>query len=68
MADITKCSGVGCRVKDKCYRFTAKSSYRQSFFTKPPLKVENDILKCDMFWGENSEKIYNSLKDIMNDR
>ena len=65
MPDITKCSGLGCRVKDKCYRFTAKSSERQSFFFNPPLKVENNILKCDMFWGENSQQIFNSIKEIL---
>jgi len=67
--DITMCSGVGCRVKDKCYRFTAKRcEYMQSQFTNPPLKVENDILKCDMFWGENENKIYNSIEEIFNDK
>lgn len=69
MADITMCSGVGCRVKDKCYRFTAnKSEFWQSYFTEPPLKVEDDVLVCDMFWGENNDKIYKSIKDILDDK
>jgi len=63
MSDITKCTGKECPVKNKCYRFTAKSSdYMQSFFTIPPIKEG----KCDMYWGEKSESIFNQLKDITN--
>ena len=62
MADITMCSGKDCNFKDNCYRFTAnKSKYMQSYFTNPPIKDG----KCDMYWGENSESIFNQLKDIM---
>ena len=69
MADITMCSGKGCRVKDKCYRFTAKRcEYGQSYFFNPPLKVKNDILVCDYFWGEESDRIYKSIEDIFNDK
>jgi len=65
MADITMCSGKGCRVKDKCYRFTAKKSeFWQSYFLNPPLEVKNDVLACRMFWGEESDKVYKSIKDI----
>ena len=63
MADITKCTGKGCEFKNKCYRFTAKDSFQmQSYFTIPPIKNG----KCDMYWGENSERIFNQLKEIVN--
>ena len=63
MADITMCSGKGCDVKNKCYRFTApKSEFRQSWFCECPLKDG----KCDMYWGKNAESIFNQLKDIVN--
>jgi len=66
MADITMCSGVNCPVKEKCYRFTAnKCEYGQSFFFSPPLKTIYNTLICEMFWGENSEQIFNNLKNIM---
>jgi len=26
MADITKCKGEGCPIKESCYRFTAEAS------------------------------------------
>lgn len=62
MADITMCTGEGCHFKNKCYRFTANTSkYRQSYFITPPIKQG----KCDMYWGEKSETIFNQLKDIM---
>jgi hypothetical protein len=46
MSDITKCSGEGCNVKKKCYRFTANSGYWQSYFGTPPIKDG----KCDYFY------------------
>ena len=69
MSDITMCSGVGCRVKDKCYRFTSnRCEYGQSYFFNPPLEVKNNVLVCDMFWGEESNKIYKSIEEIFNDK
>ena len=62
--DITMCSGKGCEFEDKCYRFTAKKSeFRQSYFFSPPL--ENG--RCYYFWGEDSNEIYKSIKDIFTD-
>ena len=64
MPDITMCPGTDCPQKEKCYRFTAKpSEYMQSYFMKPPIKDG----KCDMYWGDNAESIWNQLKEIMRD-
>lgn len=47
MADITKCKGTGCRLKETCYRYNVKSdSLYQSYFAKPPMKDG----KCDSYW------------------
>jgi hypothetical protein len=46
MADITKCNGIGCHLKEKCYRFTAKADEYQSYFLESPIK--NGV--CDMYW------------------
>ena len=62
MADITKCRGDGCIVKEKCYRYTAKDSSYQSYFVEVPFREG----KCDMYWGENAEYIFNLLKKITN--
>ena len=62
MADITKCVGTNCPYKEKCYRYTAKTSeYRQSWFMNAPIKDG----KCDMFWGNNAEAVLNQIKDIV---
>lgn len=52
MADITMCSGLGCPLKEKCYRYTAEASpYRQSMFISPPVtKKENEKPSCEYFW------------------
>ncbi len=55
MADITMCSGVGCPLKEKCYRFKAiPCEFRQSYFTEPPLKNG----KCEYF-----SKLYKKNKN-----
>ena len=64
MPDITMCLGIDCPQKEKCYRFTAKpDEYWQSYFIDSPIKDG----KCEMYWGENAESIWNQLKDIMKD-
>jgi hypothetical protein len=60
MPDIDMCMGTDCPYKETCYRFTAKPSYYQSYI-KPPIKEG----KCDMYWGDLSESIWNQLKDIV---
>lgn len=59
MADICKCFGqigaIDCPYKEKCYRYTAKASDYQSYFMELPLK--ND--KCDHYWGDGGEAIWN---------
>ena len=59
MPDIAMCSGEECPFKEKCYRFTAKPSEYQSYFVEPPIKDG----KCDHYWGENAEFIWNKQND-----
>jgi len=48
MADITKCYGLGCNVKDDCYRHTAPvNEWRQSYFMEVPGKDES----CEHYWN-----------------
>lgn len=64
MPDITMCPGTNCPQREKCYRFTAKpSEYMQSYFMEAPIKDG----KCEYYWGENAESIWNQLKEIMRD-
>jgi hypothetical protein len=59
--DIAKCLGTGCPYKETCYRYTSKPSDWQSYFSEPPIKDG----KCDMYWGDLAEAIFNQLKDIV---
>ena len=59
MADISKCSGEGCSLKNRCYRFTVKSSTYQSFFSTPPNRKP---YKCSYFW-ENLNENNNNYKE-----
>jgi len=63
MADITKCTGDNCPIKESCYRFTAEKSERQIYFFTPPFDGF-DGKTCEMYWGKQSESIYNQLKNI----
>jgi hypothetical protein len=60
MPDIDMCMGTDCPYKETCYRFTAKPSDYQSYI-KPPIKDG----KCDMYWGDLSESIWNQLQEIV---
>lgn len=52
MADITKCQGQDCPLKNDCYRFTAESNgFRQSYFVKVPVVIEEKMgAFCDYFY------------------
>jgi hypothetical protein len=49
VADISKCQGTGCPLKEECYRYNAPSSdYWQAWFTEVPYNhVAGD---CEQFW------------------
>ena len=48
MADISKCNGIGCSMKERCYRYTAKSSTFQSYLMG---KIEIKNNSCPLFWA-----------------
>lgn len=51
MADIAKCIGVSCPLKESCYRYTATpSDYWQSYFMSIP--YDNDKESCDNYWKD----------------
>ena len=47
MADITKCMGTNCPLKESCYRFLAEDDFRQSYFRDVPFKNG----KCKYYWN-----------------
>jgi hypothetical protein len=48
MSDISKCPGIGCDKKDKCYRYTSEGSTFQSYF-------QPEVKDCEYFI--NNEEI-----------
>ena len=65
MPDITMCKGGNCPHKEKCYRFTAKPSYYQSYFVEPPIGHNG---KCDSYWGENGKDVWNEEDEIVKEK
>lgn len=64
MADITKCKGEDCPLKESCYRYTAPyDKYRQSIFLNPPYNKETK--SCTMYWGETQDSILSQLEQIV---
>ena len=66
MADITKCKGINCPVKDNCYRYTARDSgfYQLWFIDDNVGKMVDNKFSCDVYWGENAETAWKELKEI----
>jgi hypothetical protein len=69
--DITLCKGNSCIIKQSCHRFTLyhnhckdKKKVYESYFVKPPYKIDKGKFTCDMFWGDNSIYLLEQLKSI----
>lgn len=51
MPDISMCTGEDCKLRDTCYRFTAKpNEFMQSYFGKSPIKDDGT---CDYLYKRN---------------
>jgi hypothetical protein len=51
MADITKCPGGSCPLKEECYRYWAPDGFRQSYFMQMPILQDND---CLHYWKKDN--------------
>lgn len=59
MADITKCEGGDCPLKERCYRYTAEADeLHQSYFVEVPYNGTD----CDHYWGPNAETVWADIK------
>jgi len=65
MADITKCKGTECPIKDGCYRYTSQAGMMQSYFVEIPGKTENNKFSCEMYWGKQAQDIYEQVNHIV---
>lgn len=59
MADITKCEGGNCPIKENCYRYTAPEGMYQSYFVEIPYNGK----ECNLYWGPNADTIWEDLKN-----
>ena len=57
MADITKCEGKECTIKETCWRYKAPvNEYQQAYFTNAPHKDkvdEDNNTICDYYWKQD---------------
>lgn len=51
MADITKCEGKECTMKETCWRYKAPKGYYQSYFTESPINKETK--ECEHYWKQD---------------
>ena len=56
MADITKCVGKDCPLKETCYRHIAPESCYQYYFTGTPGEVVDGEFKCEHYLETKNEK------------
>lgn len=52
--DITKCTGIRCKLKKTCWRYLSPVGMRQSYFVKVPKKSST---KCDEYWEYKNETV-----------
>jgi len=53
MADISKCFGKGCPLKEICYRYTAPTDKFAQTYTLVDESLKPGDTHCDMFWPDN---------------
>ena len=58
LKDFTYCKDSDCKIKEHCFRFNDQNP--DEYFTESP-RTDN---KCDMFWGEQQENIFDMLLNI----
>ena len=58
MSDITMCEGINCPIKEKCFRFKAKTNLVQHFFIKTPYEYSH----CDKFISYEDELVLDQIK------
>lgn len=65
MADIQKCVGTGCPLRERCYRYTAPSSdFNQSYLITVPFKEGGLITTCSYYlidYKKDNRNIFKTL-------
>ena len=58
MSDITMCEGINCPIREKCFRFRAKTNLVHHFFLKTPYEYSH----CDKFISYEDELVLDQIK------
>jgi hypothetical protein len=58
MSDITMCEGINCPIREKCFRFRAKTNLVQHFFLKTPYEYSH----CEKFISYEDELVFDQIK------
>jgi hypothetical protein len=69
MSDISKCNGVNkegviCPKREKCHRYTSEGDKFWQSWIEAPFTLDHEF-RCDLFWGDHAESIFNQLKAIV---
>ena len=49
MADISKCTGTSCPIKEGCYRYVVpENEFRQAYFGNNPFN--HTTMECEYHW------------------
>ena len=60
MADICKCRGEDCSIKETCYRYIVEPNpLRQSYFNDSPIKNG----QCDVYWKYTFKDYWETNKE-----
>jgi hypothetical protein len=60
MSDITMCEGIGCPIREKCYRFRTDTNLMQHFYINTPYQYSY----CDKFISFEDEWDMSKIKFI----
>jgi len=66
MIEITQCGGFDCPMKEACGRYNNQpKEIMQTYFLDPPYHINEGGFSCDMYWGQNSEAIWQDLQEAV---
>jgi hypothetical protein len=63
METLTKCTGEGCILKNKCFRYTKIDFFEDDFFFKK-VPYNYKLNTCEYIWNENAENLYNGIQRL----
>lgn len=63
MADISKCFGNGCKMKEICYRFTSPGNDLYQSYSMFDMQLKENDTHCEDFWPDEQIKDANGTDE-----